>query len=118
MKERELHLELQLLADVGLVGLPNVGKSTFLSVVSNAKPKIADYEFTTLYPSLGVVRLGPENSFVVADIPGLISGASSGVGLGLQFLRHIKRTRLLLHVVSLGRENITLDTVFRRNQYY
>ena len=98
----DVELELKLLADVGLVGFPNVGKSTLISVVSAAKPEIANYHFTTLVPVLGVVKLGPEESFVMADIPGLIEGASEGVGLGHEFLRHVDRCRLIVHIVDVS----------------
>lgn len=99
-REMWVTLELKMIADVGLVGFPNVGKSTFLSRVTNAKPKIANYHFTTLNPNLGVVDLGEKNGFVIADIPGIIEGASEGVGLGLEFLRHIERTKVLIHMVD------------------
>ena len=110
-ERKSLKLELKVLADVGLLGMPNAGKSTFISAVSNARPKIADYPFTTLHPNLGVVRVGPEQSFVVADVPGLIEGASEGAGLGHQFLRHLQRTRLLLHIVDIAPFDEGVDPV-------
>jgi len=102
---RQLRLEMKVLADVGLLGLPNAGKSTLITVMSSAKPKIANYPFTTLYPNLGVVYVGTHKSFVVADIPGLVEGAAEGAGLGIQFLKHLSRTQLLLHLVDIDPED-------------
>ncbi len=110
-EHKRLKLELKVLADVGLLGMPNAGKSSFITAVSNARPKVADYPFTTLHPNLGVVRVGPEQSFVVADIPGLIEGASDGAGLGHLFLRHLQRTHLLLHIVDFAPFDEGVDPV-------
>ncbi|MEJ2590984.1 MAG: GTPase ObgE [Candidatus Thiodiazotropha sp.] len=108
-ERRQLMLELILLADVGLLGMPNAGKSSLISRVSSARPKVAEYPFTTLYPNLGVVSLGRDHSFVVADIPGVIEGAAEGAGLGLQFLKHLSRTRLLLHLVDIAPLDESVD---------
>ncbi|WP_288105899.1 Obg family GTPase CgtA [Limnobacter sp.] len=111
-EQSRLKLELKVLADVGLLGMPNAGKSTLIASVSNARPKIADYPFTTLHPNLGVVRVGPSQSFVIADVPGLIEGAAEGAGLGHQFLKHLQRTRVLLHLVDLAPFDEGIDPVY------
>ena len=116
--EMKITLELKLLADVGLVGFPNVGKSTLISVVSAAKPKIADYHFTTLVPNLGVVKIAESKSFVIADIPGLIEGASDGKGLGHQFLRHVERTKLLVFILEAFSEDIVSEYEVLKNELY
>jgi GTP-binding protein len=110
-EERELRLELRVLADVGLLGMPNAGKSSLIRAISNARPKVADYPFTTLHPNLGMVRSPDGTDFVVADVPGLIEGAADGAGLGIQFLKHLKRTRLLLHVIDVAPFDEGVDPV-------
>ena len=110
-ESRHLQLELKLIADIGLLGMPNAGKSSFIRKMSSAKPKVADYPFTTLYPNLGVVSVGMLQSFVMADIPGLIKGAAEGSGLGLEFLRHLERTKILLHILDLSPDNVEMEPI-------